>query len=104
MGSFSLIHWVIFAVLVLLLFGGKRFSNMMGDVASGLKNFKKGMSDEDEAKPQDRASDRGAGEPQRQIPPQAPHNQPPIDITPRPADPVTPSPPPSSSTTDDQTR
>ena len=99
MGSFSLIHWVIFAVLVLLLFGGKRFSNMMGDVASGLKNFKKGMSDEDEAKPQDRAP-----EPQRQIPPQAPHSQPPIDLTPRPADPVTPPPPPSSSTTDDQTR
>ena len=99
MGSFSLIHWVIFAVLVLLLFGGKRFSNMMGDVANGLKNFKKGMADDDEAKAQDRAP-----EPQRQIPPQAPHNQPPIDITPRPADPVTPPPPPSSSTTDDQTR
>ena len=92
MGSFSLIHWVIFAVLVLLLFGGKRFSNMMGDVASGLKNFKKGMSDEDEVKPQDRAP-----EPPRQIPPQQP-----IDITPRAADPVTP--PPGSSTPDDQTR
>ncbi len=90
MGSFSLIHWVIFAVLVLLLFGGKRFSNMMGDVASGLKNFKKGMSDDDEVKPQDRPGD------QRPIlPPQ------PIDITPRAADPVTP---PPSSTPDDQTR
>ena len=93
MGSFSLIHWVILAVLILLLFGGSRFSNMMGEVAKGLKSFKKGMTDEDEAKPQERASDRNSGE-QRQIPP-----QPPIDITPRPADPVAPPPP-----VDDQTR
>jgi len=92
MGSFSLIHWVIFAVLVLLLFGGKRFSNMMGDVANGLKSFKKGMSDEDEVKPEQRP------EQQRQIPPQQP-----IDITPRTPDPVTP-PPPVSSTTDDTAR
>ena len=81
MGSFSLFHWIIFAVFVLLLFGGKRFSNMMGDVAQGLKSFKKGMTDEDEVKPQDRPAE------QRQIPP-----QPPIDVTPRPADPVTPPP------------
>jgi len=90
MGSFSLIHWVIFAVFVLLLFGGKRFSNMMGDVAKGLKSFKKGMTDEDEVKPDQRP------EQQRQIPPQQP-----IDITPRPADPVAP---PPASPTDDQTR
>ncbi|MCY7280394.1 MAG: twin-arginine translocase TatA/TatE family subunit [Sphingomonas bacterium] len=94
MGGFSLWHILIFAVIVLLLFGGSRFSNMMGDVAKGLKSFKKGMSDEDEVKPQDRAPDRNAGE-QRQIPPQQ-SAQPPIDITPRPADPVTPPPPPSS--------
>ncbi|MEO7411293.1 MAG: twin-arginine translocase TatA/TatE family subunit [Sphingomicrobium sp.] len=92
MGSFSLIHWIIFAVFVLLLFGGKRFSNMMGDVAQGLKSFKKGMTDEDEAKPEQRP------EQHRQIPPQQP-----IDITPRPADPVV-TPPPSSSIPDDQTR
>ena len=87
MGSFSLIHWIIFAVLVLLLFGGKRFSNMMGDVAQGLKSFKKGMSDDDEAKPDQRP------EQQRQIPPQQP-----IDVTPRSPDPVV-TPPPSDDTT-----
>ena len=92
MGGFSLWHILIFAVIVLLLFGGNRFSNMMGDVAKGLKSFKKGMADEDEARPEQRP------EQQRQIPPQAP-----IDITPRPADPVEPSPPPASSA-DDQTR
>ena len=97
MGGFSLWHILIFAVIVLLLFGGNRFSNMMGDVAKGLKSFKKGMTEEDEVKPQERPAE------QRQIPPQiAP--QPPIDITPRPADPVAPPPPPPSSSTDDQTR
>lgn len=51
MGGFSLWHILIFAVIVLLLFGGNRFSNMMGDVAKGLKSFKKGMTDDDEDKP-----------------------------------------------------
>ena len=46
MGGFSLWHILIFAVLVLLLFGGNRFSAMMGDVAKGLKSFKQGMTDE----------------------------------------------------------
>ena len=97
MGGFSLWHILIFAVIVLLLFGGSRFSNMMGDVAKGLKSFKKGMIDEDEVKPEPRASDRGE---QRQIPPQQP-----IDITPRVADPVVPPPPnPPASPADDQTR
>jgi len=44
----SLPHILILAVVVLLLFGGGRFSNMMGDVAKGIKSFKKGMAEEDE--------------------------------------------------------
>jgi sec-independent protein translocase protein TatA len=84
MGGFSIWHILILAVLVLLLFGGNRFSAMMGDVAKGLKSFKQGLSDED--KP---------SEP-KQIPPQQP-----IDVTPRPAEPAAP---PPSSTGDDQTR
>ena len=50
MGSFSLMHWLIVGIIVILLFGGSRFSNMMGDVAKGIKQFKKGMAEEDEAK------------------------------------------------------
>ena len=51
MGGFSLIHWIILGVVILLLFGGNRFSAMMGDVAKGLKSFKQGMvDDEDEQK------------------------------------------------------
>ena len=49
MGGFSLVHWLILGVVVLLLFGGNRFSSMMGDVAKGLKSFKSGMADEDPA-------------------------------------------------------
>ena len=49
MGSFSLWHWLVVGVIILLLFGKGRFSDMMGDVAKGLKSFKKGMSEDDEA-------------------------------------------------------
>ena len=87
MGGFSLWHILIFAIIVLLLFGGNRFSNMMGDVAKGLKSFKQGLADDDK-QPE-----------QKQIPPQG--QQQPIDITPnRPAEPN--QPPPASG--DDQSR
>jgi sec-independent protein translocase protein TatA len=49
MGFGSPIHWLIFGVLAILVLGGGRFSSMMGDVAKGIKQFKKGMSEEDEA-------------------------------------------------------
>lgn len=49
MGGLSLWHWLIVGIIVLLLFGKGRFSDMMGDVAKGLKSFKKGMSDDDHA-------------------------------------------------------
>ncbi|MFA5969302.1 MAG: twin-arginine translocase TatA/TatE family subunit [Sphingomonas sp.] len=48
MGSFSLVHWLILGVVLVLALGGGRFSNLMGDVAKGIKQFKKGMSEEDE--------------------------------------------------------
>ena len=50
MGSFSIWHWMLFGAVALLLFGGKgKISDIMGDVAKGIKSFKKGMSDDDEA-------------------------------------------------------
>ena len=52
MGGFSLWHWLVLGVVVLLLFGRGKFSDAMGDVAKGIKSFKKGMSEDDEpAKP-----------------------------------------------------
>lgn len=49
MGSFSIWHWLIVLAIVLLLFGRGKLPELMGDVAKGIKNFKKGMSDEDKA-------------------------------------------------------
>ncbi|MBO9714317.1 twin-arginine translocase TatA/TatE family subunit [Sphingomonas sp.] len=64
MGGFSLMHWLLFAGIAILVLGGGRFSNMMGDVAKGIKNFKKGMSEDDEAKPAARIEGKAAPEPQ----------------------------------------
>jgi sec-independent protein translocase protein TatA len=65
MGSFSLPHILILAIVAVLLLGGGRFSNLMGDVAKGVKNFKKGMSEEEEesAKPKPRIEAQSAAEP-----------------------------------------
>jgi sec-independent protein translocase protein TatA len=48
MGSFSIWHWIIVLAIVLLLFGRGKIPELMGDVAKGIKSFKKGMSDEDD--------------------------------------------------------
>lgn len=47
MGSFSIWHWLIVLVVVLLLFGRGKIPELMGDVAKGIKNFRKGMSDDE---------------------------------------------------------
>jgi sec-independent protein translocase protein TatA len=49
MGFGSIWHWVIVLVIVLLLFGSGKISNIMGDVAKGVKAFKKGMKDDEVA-------------------------------------------------------
>jgi sec-independent protein translocase protein TatA len=65
MGGLSIWHWLVVGVIILLLFGKGRFSDMMGDVAKGLKSFKKGMSEDEEAaaakaaEPPRRLSDSG---------------------------------------------
>jgi len=53
MGGLSIWHWMLFAAVALLLFGGKgKISDIMGDVAKGIKSFKKGIAEDDqEAKP-----------------------------------------------------
>ena len=48
MGGFSLIHWVIVALVVLVLFGRGRISEVMGDFGKGIKSFKAGIADEDD--------------------------------------------------------
>ena len=54
MGSMSIWHWMLFAAVALLLFGGKgKISDIMGDVAKGIKSFKKGLAEDEklEAEP-----------------------------------------------------
>ena len=70
MGSMSLWHWIIVALVVMLLFGRGRISEMMGDLAKGIKSFKKGLAEDDA--------------PAAGPPPQVTHNQ-----TPSPVDGVT---------------
>ena len=67
MGGASIWHWIVVGLIVVLLFGRGKISDMMGDVAKGIKAFKKGMSEEDapderrrlasRAGPDDRSSD-----------------------------------------------
>lgn len=51
MGGLSIWHWIIVGGVAFILFGGKfKISDVMGDVAKGIKAFKKGLSEDDEAK------------------------------------------------------
>jgi sec-independent protein translocase protein TatA len=90
MGGFSFWHILLLAVILLLVFGGNRFSNMMGDVAKGLKSFKQGMADDDEEERRRDEERRREAERRRLS-----HDQP-IDVTPEPrrTETVTPPPPP----------
>lgn len=49
MGSFSVMHWVVVLLIVLLLFGAGKLPKVMGDLAKGVKAFKAGMKDEENA-------------------------------------------------------
>ena len=49
MGSMSLMHWLIVLAIVLVLFGAGKLPRVMGDFAKGIKAFKAGMKEEDEA-------------------------------------------------------
>ncbi|MBX9750314.1 MAG: twin-arginine translocase TatA/TatE family subunit [Roseococcus sp.] len=47
MGSFSIWHWVVVLLVVLLLFGSGKISGLMGDVAKGIKSFKANIKEEE---------------------------------------------------------
>jgi sec-independent protein translocase protein TatA len=46
MGGFSMMHWVIVALVILVLFGRGKISETMGDFGKGIKSFRKGMDEE----------------------------------------------------------
>ncbi len=62
MGGLSIWHWMLFGAVALLVFGGKgKISDIMGDVAKGIKSFKKGMADDDKpAEPGTKALENSA--------------------------------------------
>ena len=47
MGSLSIWHWALVILVIMLLFGRGKISDLMGDVAKGIKSFKKGLAEED---------------------------------------------------------
>ena len=49
MGGLSIWHWIVVLVVVLLLFGRGKISELMGDAAKGIKAFKKGMAEDETA-------------------------------------------------------
>ncbi len=62
MGSFSIWHWLIVLVVVLLIFGRGKIPELMGDMAKGIKSFKKGMADDDEVAEDKRTVEHRADE------------------------------------------
>lgn len=70
MGSFSIWHWIIVLVVVLLVFGTKRLRGAGRDLGEAVKGFKKGMGDDDtpagELSDQSRKADTTSSEKSRQ--------------------------------------
>ncbi|MEI7709911.1 MAG: twin-arginine translocase TatA/TatE family subunit [Rhodospirillales bacterium] len=60
MGSFSIWHWMVVLLVVLLLFGGGKVSSLMGDFAKGIKSFKKNMAEPDDES-MEAGADKAAG-------------------------------------------
>ncbi len=76
MGSFSIWHWVIVLVVVVLVFGTKKLSNVGKDLGEGIKGFKKGLKDGDEPPPSQLGNERrDAGETPREGAPQDTQNK-----------------------------
>jgi sec-independent protein translocase protein TatA len=73
MGSFSIWHWLIVLVVVLVLFGGGgKISRLMGDFGKGLKAFKKGMKEEEGAQEGSDQPQALSSGPAPQVPPAQP--------------------------------
>ncbi len=52
MGGLSWIHWLLLALVALVLFGGRgKVSDLMGDFGKGINSFKKGLADPDKEDP-----------------------------------------------------
>jgi sec-independent protein translocase protein TatA len=57
MGSFSIWHWLIVLVIVMLVFGTKKLRNVGSDLGGAVKGFKDGMKDASADKPSEKAAE-----------------------------------------------
>lgn len=81
MGGLSIWHWIIVGAVAFILFGGKfKISDVMGDVAKGIKAFKKGLSEDEEAKAAEEAKKALEHQPVASQPHEIPHADKPIDV------------------------
>ncbi|WP_158756057.1 Sec-independent protein translocase subunit TatA [Dyella sp. S184] len=71
MGFDSIWHWLILLVVVLLIFGTKKIRNLGPDLGAAIRDFKKGLSGDDEAKQKEEEAARKAAEQLRADPPPA---------------------------------
>lgn len=63
MGTFSIWHWLLLAVIAALVFGGRgRLSSIMGDAAKGIRAFRDGLKGDEELEKSKPAAQIGAGE------------------------------------------
>ena len=53
----SLVHWLVVILVIIVIFGAGRLPSVMGDIAEGIKAFKRGMKDEDTSPPKRVADD-----------------------------------------------
>jgi sec-independent protein translocase protein TatA len=68
MGSFSIWHWIVVLLVVVLIFGAGKLPNVMGDVAKGIKSFKRNLNDEDVEDTKHVTDDNHTKEPPRRDP------------------------------------
>ena len=61
MGGFSIWHWLIVLLVVVLLFGTKKLRNAGSDLGSAIRSFRKGLQDEDPPPQLGKEADEEAG-------------------------------------------
>ena len=57
MGTFSIWHWIVVLIIVLLIFGTKKLRNLGSDLGGAIKSFKQSMKEGGEGSPSDSGED-----------------------------------------------
>lgn len=65
MGEFSIWHWLIVLLIVIMIFGTKKLKNMGSDLGQAVRGFKEGMKDADA--PAEKTAESGPAEPPPQV-------------------------------------